>query len=64
MNLCSYKQRNGLRGMAIAAVLLGFASASQDIVIDAYRIEILDAKYQAAMSAMYIAGYRIGIAVE
>ena len=54
---------NGLRGMAIAAVLLGFSSASQDIVIDAYRIEIINEKYQAAMSAMYIAGYRIGMMV-
>lgn len=54
---------NGLQGMAVAAVLLGFSSASQDIVIDAYRIEIISEKYQAAMSAMYIAGYRIGMMV-
>ena len=54
---------NGLEGMAIAAILLGFSSASQDIVIDAYRIEIISDKYQAAMSAMYIAGYRIGMMV-
>ncbi len=53
----------GLEGMAIAAVLLGFSSATQDIVIDAYRIEIISKKYQAAMSAMYIAGYRIGMMV-
>ena len=55
---------NGLKGMAIAAVLLGFSSASQDIVIDAYRIEVVSKKYQAAMSAMYIAGYRIGMLVS
>ena len=54
---------NGLEGIAFAAVLLGFSSASQDIVIDAYRIEIINEKYQAAMSAMYIAGYRIGMIV-
>lgn len=30
-------------------------------MIDAYRIEIINEKYQAAMSAMYIAGYRIGM---
>lgn len=53
----------GLKWMAIAAVLLGFSSASQDIVIDAYRIEAISKKYQAAMSAMYIAGYRIGMLV-
>jgi len=54
----------GLGGMAVAAILLGFASASQDIVIDAYRIEAVKREYQAAMSAMYIAGYRIGMLVS
>lgn len=54
----------GLSGMAFAAVLLGFSSASQDIVIDAYRIEAVKKEYQAAMSAMYIAGYRIGMLVS
>ena len=54
----------GLSAMAIAAVLLGFSSASQDIVIDAYRIEAVKKEYQAAMSAMYIAGYRIGMLVS
>lgn len=55
---------NGLTGMAFAAVLLGFSSASQDIVIDAYRIEAMKKEFQAAMSAMYIAGYRIGMLVS
>jgi len=51
----------GLRGMAIAAVLLGFSSATQDIVIDAFRIECADEKLQALLSSSYIAGYRIGM---
>ena len=46
--------------MALAAVLLGFSSATQDIVIDAYRIESAEIELQAMMSASYIAGYRIG----
>lgn len=49
--------------MAMAAVLLGFSSATQDIVIDAYRIEAADADMQAMMSATYIAGYRLGMIV-
>ena len=49
--------------MALAAVLLGFSSATQDIVIDAYRIESADTQLQAMMSATYIAGYRIGMLV-
>ncbi|MDB2316915.1 MFS transporter [Luminiphilus sp.] len=53
----------GLRYMAFAAVLLGFSSATQDIVIDAYRIEAVEEKLQALMSASYVAGYRIGMIV-
>ncbi len=49
--------------MALAAVMLGFSSATQDIVIDAYRIESAMVDLQALMSATYIAGYRIGMLV-
>lgn len=47
--------------MAFAAIFLGFSSATQDIVIDAYRIESADPSLQALMSSTYIAGYRIGM---
>lgn len=46
--------------MAYAAVALGFSSATQDIVIDAFRIEAVDKDMQAMMSSAYIAGYRTG----
>ncbi len=49
--------------MAAAAVLLGFSSATQDIVIDAYRIESAGPDLQAMMASSYIAGYRIGMLV-
>lgn len=49
--------------MALAAVALGFSSATQDIVIDAYRIESGHERLQALMSSSYIAGYRIGMLV-
>jgi PAT family beta-lactamase induction signal transducer AmpG len=52
---------DSLRMMAIGAVLLGFSSATQDIVIDAYRIESAERKMQSLLSATYIAGYRIGM---
>lgn len=52
-----------LSTMALAAVLLGFSSATQDIVIDAYRIESTGPELQAMMSSSYIAGYRIGMIV-
>lgn len=53
-----------LRLMALACVLLGFSSATQDIVIDAYRIESAGAELQAMMSSTYIAGYRIGMLIS
>ncbi|MFT7556430.1 MAG: PAT family beta-lactamase induction signal transducer AmpG, partial [Planctomycetota bacterium] len=52
---------SSLLWMAIAAVLLGFSAATQDIVIDAYRIESASVDLQAMLSAGYIAGYRIGM---
>lgn len=53
-------QKN-LSVMALAAVMLGFSSATQDIVIDAYRIESAEESMQAMLAAMYIAGYRVGM---
>ena len=47
--------------MAYGAVLLGFSSATQDLVIDAYRIESADQDMQSMLSATYVAGYRIGM---
>lgn len=55
--------QNALALMALAAVLLGFSSATQDIVIDAYRIELAPTAFQPVLSAMYTAGYRVGMIV-
>jgi PAT family beta-lactamase induction signal transducer AmpG len=52
-----------LQQLALLAVLIAFCSATQDIVIDAYRIEAVDAKYQGAMAAMYVFGYRLALLV-
>ncbi len=54
---------DGLLYMATMAVVVAFLSASQDIVIDAYRIEILDDHEQGAGAAMTQAGYRVGLLV-
>jgi len=48
---------------AACALAVAFFSASQDIVIDAYRIEILDIDEQGAGAAMTQAGYRLGAIV-
>src|SRR6266568_8390704 len=44
-----------------AALLVATASATQDIVIDAFRIESLPENEQAAGMASYVAAYRIGV---
>lgn len=49
--------------MAVGAVLLGFASATQDIVIDAYRIELAPTEMQTVLASTYNAGYRIGMII-
>ncbi|HEV7386032.1 MAG TPA: MFS transporter [Phenylobacterium sp.] len=48
-----------LGAMALFAVLVGFAGATQDIVIDAWRIEAATVEKQGAMAAAYQWGYRI-----
>lgn len=48
---------------AAAAVLVAFLSASQDIVIDAWRIELLAERQQGAGAAAAVAGYRVALLV-
>ena len=49
--------------MAVGAVLLGFSAATQDIVIDAYRIELAEIDMQTILASTYNAGYRIGMII-
>jgi PAT family beta-lactamase induction signal transducer AmpG len=50
--------------VALGALLVATASATQDIVIDAFRIESLPESEQAAGMASYVAAYRIGMLVS
>ena len=45
------------------AVLIAFSSATQDIAIDAYRIEAVEPDLQGAMAATYSLGYRLAMVV-
>jgi MFS transporter, PAT family, beta-lactamase induction signal transducer AmpG len=47
--------------VAFWAVVLAFASATQDIGIDAYRVEILEDDQQGAGAANLVVGYRIAL---
>lgn len=55
--------KTGLPMMAAFAVFVGFVSATQDIVIDAWRIEAAPQEKQGAMAAAYQWGYRIAMIV-
>jgi PAT family beta-lactamase induction signal transducer AmpG len=46
---------------ALAALLIAAVSASQDVVIDAYRVERLDDDEQGAGAAAAVSGYRVGM---
>ena len=50
-----------LLGIAIAGVCVAFSSATQDIALDAWRIEAVPLRLQGMMSASYIFGYRLGL---
>ena len=52
-----------LTRMALFAVLVAFSSATQDIVIDAFRIEAAEERLQAALAATYMFGYRLAMMV-
>ena len=49
--------------MALLALLLAFAAATQDVAIDAWRIESAPLREQGAMAAAYQLGYRLAILV-
>lgn len=50
--------------VGLGALLVAIASATQDIVIDAYRVESLPVEEQAAGMASYVAAYRVGMLVS
>ncbi|MCG9756311.1 MFS transporter [Shewanella insulae] len=52
-----------LERLALFALMVAFASATQDIVIDAFRIESAPQKMQAALAAAYQVGYRSAMIV-
>jgi PAT family beta-lactamase induction signal transducer AmpG len=73
MVLCQLALAAAINGMALLglaegpmalaglALVVAFCSASQDIVVDAYRAEILGPEELGAGAGVYIMGYRVGI---
>jgi MFS transporter, PAT family, beta-lactamase induction signal transducer AmpG len=62
LGLCDPRVAPGM--VALAALFVATASATQDIVIDAFRVESLPESEQAAGMASYVAAYRIGMLVS
>jgi PAT family beta-lactamase induction signal transducer AmpG len=55
---------SNLSAIASLAFLIGLASASQDIVIDGYRIELIEKENQGFAASFYVYGYRIGLLIS
>ena len=52
---------SGLSGLVGWTLLTAFASATQDIALDAFRIESAPAREQSALAGSYLAGYRLAL---
>lgn len=50
--------------LAFLSLIVAFGSASQDIVIDAYRTDVLESVERGAGAAVYVAGYRAAMLVS
>ena len=55
---------SNIEAFALVALAVAFASATQDIVIDAYRIESADDDMQGVLAAAYQYGYRISLLIS
>ena len=53
--------RGGLAPLVWCALLVAFGSATQDIALDAFRIESAETRKQAALAAAYQTGYRMAM---
>ncbi|HEV2746237.1 MAG TPA: MFS transporter [Allosphingosinicella sp.] len=59
-NLAFQDPSANIFSMALAAIFVGFAGATYDVVIDAYRIELLEPRQLGVGSGMSQYGWRIG----
>jgi PAT family beta-lactamase induction signal transducer AmpG len=59
-----FSPRDTLLLLALAAVMVAFFSASQDVVFDAYRADVLAPAQRGAGAAVSVLGYRLGMIVS
>jgi PAT family beta-lactamase induction signal transducer AmpG len=63
VSMASSDPVGNLSGTVIFAVITAFSSATQDISVDAWRIEAIGEDFQGAMAGAYQLGYRLGMIV-
>ena len=63
LGMASTDPAQNLTAMALFALVVAFSSATQDIAIDAYRIEAVAPELQGAMAATYQLGYRVALLI-
>lgn len=61
MGMSTVNIQSGLTLLIIFAVIVVFSSGTQDIVLDAYRIDVFEEDEQAAGAAVFTLGYRLGM---
>ncbi len=61
--MATQKPSQGLQALAIFTTMVAFFSASQDIVVDAYRTDVLDEKERGAGASIFLLGYRLAILI-
>ena len=59
--LAAVSPKESTRFFAMLAVLIAFLSASQDVVIDAYRTDALHASERGLGSSLFVLGYRLAM---
>jgi PAT family beta-lactamase induction signal transducer AmpG len=62
--LAGINPADDIQAFAVVALAVAFLSATQDIVIDAYRIESADDDMQGVLAAAYQYGYRISLLIS
>ena len=63
VHMASSDPLSDLQAVVLFAIITAFSSATQDISIDAWRIEAIGEDFQGAMAGTYQLGYRLGMIV-
>lgn len=61
--MATQQPSQGLQVLALIATGVAFFSASQDIVVDAYRVDVLEEKERGAGVSLFLLGYRLAILI-